>query len=170
MNDAASLLLHDGPAPGCDLSLFGQFVGAWDVDVTYYDYQGQNGTQPGEWVFFWVLEGRAIQDVWRVPPRAESLRTGAPIFGHGTTIRFPDRADGDWRCVWLGLAQGEVIEFVGRRVGAEIHLTHAKPDGAVLRWAFSEIPADRFHWRFDRSADGGGTWTRLQEMRARRRV
>jgi hypothetical protein len=169
MTNAVDLLLHDGPAAGRDLSLFGQFVGAWDVDVTYHDYQGQNGTRPGEWVFFWALEGQAVQDVWRVPPRAQSLRTGAPVFGHGTTIRFPDRAEGEWRCVWIGVAQGEVIQFVGRQSGEEIHLTHSRPDGVVLRWAFSDITADRFRWRFDRSADGGHAWALLQEMRARRR-
>ena len=53
------------------LMLFGQFVGAWDVDWGAFDADGaQSATERGEWVFGWVLEGRAVQDVWILPRRS----------------------------------------------------------------------------------------------------
>ena len=58
-------LQASGPHPdhGSDLILFGQFVGAWDVDVTNIEPDGTKKELKGEWHFGWVLEGRAIMDV-----------------------------------------------------------------------------------------------------------
>lgn len=57
------------------LQLFGQFVGSWDARVVNYKPDGSNSqTVEAEWHFGWVLEGRAIQDVWIAPKR--SLRAG----------------------------------------------------------------------------------------------
>ena len=61
-------------APGPDaehqakLMQFGCLVGSWDLDVVYYDESGAiKRRTPGEWHFGWVLEGRAIVDVWDGP-------------------------------------------------------------------------------------------------------
>ena len=58
-------LQASGPHPdhASDLILFGQFVGAWDVDVTNIEPDGTKKELKGEWHFGWVLEGRAIMDV-----------------------------------------------------------------------------------------------------------
>jgi hypothetical protein len=46
--------------------LFGQFVGAWDVDVTNITLDGTRKELKREWHFGWVLEGRAT---WIGPVR-----------------------------------------------------------------------------------------------------
>jgi hypothetical protein len=71
-----------GPHPDLaeDLKLFGQFVGAWDVDVTNIAADGTKQELKGEWHFGWALEGRAVMDVWITPRR--SLRGQAdPLEG-----------------------------------------------------------------------------------------
>ena len=76
------------------LMLFGQFVGAWDLDITLFDLDGTVRAEgEGEWLFGWVLEGCAVQDVLIRPPRRE--RTGASpteFWEYGTTIRLYARA------------------------------------------------------------------------------
>lgn len=150
------------------MMLFGQFVGAWDVQVTYRT-EGGTEVRSGEWLFDWILEGRGIQDVWRVPSRAESARTGAPIHGYGTTVRFYDPSIQAWRSTWHGVIKGEVICFVGRGVGEEIHLEDRSAAPRIRRWAFSAITQMSFHWRNEHSTDGGATWRLDQEMAALRR-
>lgn len=157
-----------GVADDAPLMLFGQFVGAWDVQVTYHTAAGRE-VRSGEWLFDWILEGRGVQDVWRVPSRAESARTGAPIHGYGTTVRFYDPAIQAWRSTWHGVVKGEVIAFVGNKVGEEIHLEDRSAAPELRRWAFSAITPASFHWRNERSADGGATWHLDQEMSALRR-
>src|SRR5262249_52253306 len=76
--------------------LFGQFVGSWDVEVINYKPDGSQETVPGEWHFGWVLDGRAIQDVWIAPKR--SLRAGNEEVGeYGATLRFYDPEIDAWR-------------------------------------------------------------------------
>src|SRR5947209_7751168 len=67
-------LLSPGPDPGHldAFSLFGQFVGAWELDWTGYARDGTATRARGEWLFSWVLDGRAVQDIWIVPSRAET--------------------------------------------------------------------------------------------------
>ena len=175
LDDPMADALVRGAAPSADsphaeeLMLFGRFVGAWDVDVAYHGPDGRTEVKRGEWLFGWVLEGQGVQDVWRVPSRAEAARTGAPLFGYGTTVRFYDPRLGAWRSTWHGLVKGEVIPFIGREVDGEIHLEHHEDGGQLRRWAFSDITHRSFRWRNERSVDGGRTWKPEQAMLARRR-
>ena len=67
----------DGPSAdrAGKMDLYGRFVGSWDLDVRQFSEDGRERRRAGEWHFGWALEGRAIQDVWIVPPRGE-LRHG----------------------------------------------------------------------------------------------
>ena len=166
-------LLSDGPHPehAEAAMLFGQFVGSWDVDVAWYEAGRVVRRARGEWHFAWVLEGRAVQDVWIVPPRSERSAGDADLYEYGTTLRFYDPGIDAWRSTWHGPMHGVVIPFIARKVGDEIVLQgrHAV-DGRPMRWVFSDIGADRFLWRSEASADEGGTWDLLQDFVVRRRA
>src|SRR5919201_5907172 len=149
-----------------ELALFGRFVGAWDVDVTNHRDDGSTNVHRGEWLWGWILEGRAVADVWTVPPRAD--RNGAPPLEYGATIRFYDAELGAWRVVWNGPMRGRQIVFVARPRGDEIVLEGREGDERV-EWIFSEIREHEFRWRAQMSRDDGETWTLVQEMRGRRR-
>ena len=153
------------------LQLFGQFVGSWDVEVTNYRSDGSSETIPAEWHFAWALGGRAIQDVWIAPSRA--ARVSGDFTGRdgewGATVRFYDEAINGWRSTWIGPRNRVVMPFLARNVGEEIVLEGSFTEGVTTRWIFSEITTDSFSWRAVESKDNGQSWTRLQEMRARRR-
>jgi hypothetical protein len=65
-DDLAAALLAAGPDPGraAELDLFGRFVGAWDVEWHGTFADGRPGTMTGELHFGWVMDGRAVQDVY----------------------------------------------------------------------------------------------------------
>lgn len=52
------------------MALYGWLIGSWALDVSEHLDDGSARRRPGEWHFGWALEGRAIQDVWIVPPAA----------------------------------------------------------------------------------------------------
>jgi hypothetical protein len=158
-----------GPAAdlASELMLFGQFVGDWDVAITYWHPDGTQEEDAGEWSFAWILEGHAVQDVWRIPSRAESERTGRPVRGLGTTIRFFDRTIGAWRSTWHGI-NGYVLAFIARQIADEIVLERSEGD-VITRWIFSEVQSDQFRWRNVTSTDNGSTWRHVQEMRVIRK-
>lgn len=146
--------------------IFAPFIGSWNLIVTWYGDDGAVTRQErGEWHFAWVLEGRAVQDVWIVPPRAE--RAGrTDLYEYGTSLRFFDPAAGAWRSTWIGPARHAVHTFTARRVGDEVVLETIPEDGTRMRWAFSDIGEDGFVWRNLREA--GADWRLTQDFRASR--
>jgi hypothetical protein len=98
----------DGPAAdrAGKMDLYGRFVGSWDLDVTQFSAGGTPRRRKGEWHFGWALEGRAVQDVWIVPPRGELRRGNAaatPIrtarrCGSTTPNSTPGGCSGPIRC------------------------------------------------------------------------
>lgn len=158
------------PAPPHEqeLMLFGQFVGSWVLDVIYYADDGSiRWRTPGEWHFGWVLEGRAIEDVWMVPPKAQRRPGPEPAGEYGVTLRFYDPRLRAWRSTWHGPVNGYVLPFVARPVSDEIVLEREE-SGVTTRWIFARIRPDSFYWRAVASADGGRTWRLDQEMFATR--
>lgn len=153
------------------LMQFGRLVGSWDLDVIYYDEAGAIRRRlPGEWHFGWALEGRAIEDVWVVPPRALRPPAGPPPGEYGVTLRFYDPRIDAWRSTWHGPVNGIVWPFIGRQIEDEMVLERTHEDGSLSRWIFSMITPETFHWRAVTSTDSGRTWRLEQEMRAKRRT
>lgn len=161
-----------GPYPPLrdELMLFGQFVGVWDMHVHLFDESGNTTyDQDAEWAFGWVLDGRAIQDVLTGP----NYRTGGTAPGErgiGTSIRTLEPGTSTWRVYFVSAAGKESILLRARQVGDEIWVEGPDTDGSQLRWTFTNIEPDRFHWKGFTSPDRGVTWRMEQEMLATRRT
>jgi hypothetical protein len=172
MVDLAGALAADGPhAEHAEaLMLFGRFVGEWEFDWACYDEAGERKlTERGEWIFAWVLEGRAIQDVWIIPERERRGQPGLPIGEYGTTLRLYDpRLDG-WLVTWNGPINGVRRTFIGRRSGDDIVQKGRTEEGDPMHWIFSEITPWSFHWTSVVSTDGEKSWQLREEMRVLRK-
>ena len=164
-------LLAHGPNPEMaeKLMLFGQFVGDWDIlEDRFYDSSGTRSLEEnlsrGGLHWGWVLDGRAVQDVWM----SIDEKTGRAK-SEGTTIRFYDEKIDAWQSVWISPTQGAVKKFVARQVGDEIVLEGKTTDGYPLRWIFSDITPNSFRWRAEETRDDGENWAIREEMLIRRR-
>ncbi len=167
-NSMLDALQAAGPHPdqASHLMLFGQFVGAWDVDDTILAPDGTKQEIKAEWHFGWALEGRAIIDVFIAPRR--SLRGPSESGEYGATLRFFDPTIQAWRSTWIGPGRHVVLPFIGGQVEDEIILEGSFEQGSRTRWIFSHIRPASFSWRSLESSDDGATWTTVQEMVARR--
>lgn len=157
--------------PGHEVLMqFGRLVGSWDLDVIYYAEDGSVRRRvPGEWHFGWVLEGRAVADLWMVPSRAERGSSEPPPGEYGLSLRFYDARIGAWRSTWHGPVHGIVWPFVAREIGDEMVLERTDDAGHLVRWIFADVREASFRWRAVKSADGGRTWRLEQTMEATRR-
>jgi hypothetical protein len=146
--------------------IFAPFIGAWDLDVTWYEDGARARREPGEWHFAWVLEGRAVQDVWIVPPRKSRSRS-AQLYEYGTSLRFYDPKIDAWRSTWIGPMTGAVYTFVARGDHQRVTLESTADATKARRWIFSDIGAESFKWEnFEQSE--GGAWLLVQDFAARR--
>ena len=149
--------------------LYGWLIGGWDLDIRNYWKDVSTLGLKGEAHFAWVLEGRAVQDVWIMPRRSD--RGGTYEHGvnsYGTTLRVWDPAIQAWRVTWINPAQGARCELVGRRIGADIVQVGQFPDGTPIRWMFTEITKDSFRWTGEALDADGKTWKLQGDFRARR--
>lgn len=170
-------VLHsEGPAADrvAGLALYAFLVGDWQTRIVAHEADGTRHESRGEIHADWVLEGRAIQDVWMTPPRAER-RPGEPLPSlpvtgawYGTTLRVYDPGLDAWHVLWSDPATQFYSRQIGRAVGRDIAQQGALPSGALLRWSFSDIEPDAFHWRAEASSDGGASWRLQVEVFARR--
>ncbi len=162
--DVFEMLAAPGPfAEFADkLMLFGQFVGSWDIDATWYQPDGTRRTGTGEWHFDWILGGRGIQDVL--------FASGAPAHQFGTTVRCYDSALDAWHLTWMQPTSGEYVNLLGRKIRDRIVCEEiGATNGKRACWSFTDITPDSFHWLGEVTSDDGVTWFLEQEMRATRR-
>jgi hypothetical protein len=136
--------------------VYGWLIGSWALDVRRFGVDGIERRGSGEVHFAWVLEGRAVQDVWIMPNT------------YGITVRVWDRAIQAWRVTWINPVSGARNELVGRRSGKDIVQVGTHSDGTPIRWIFSEITADFFLWTGEALEPDGNTWRLEAEFRARR--
>ena len=152
------------PSLGAEAKVFDQLVGAWDCDFSFHADNGSIRHKRGQVLFGWILDGRAIQDIWiTYPEKGEQERR------IGTSLRFFDTALQQWRVVFLGPQSNYIVVVQGGRQGDRIVLTGVDTDGAQIRWSFNDIGRDSFVWRGEKSRDGGTTWKLEEEHRMRRR-
>jgi hypothetical protein len=172
----ADALAAEGPAAdrAGRMDLYGWLIGSWDLDVTRFLPDGSKRQRKGEWHFGWILEGRAIQDVWIVPPRGE-LRRGdatANINSYGTTLRIYDPRIDAWQIQWIDPVTQNFLAMVGRKQGDDIVQLGKNADGCAIRWSFSQITPNSFRWcgetAREKDAAGGESWRLDVEFLARR--
>lgn len=149
------------PGPAADradkMGLYGWLIGDWTFDAVVNRDDGSQHKGRGEIHFGWVLDGRAIQDVWILPG----------IF-HGTTLRIYDPGLDAWHILWNDPLKQLYTRQLGRAQGADIVQLGKTETGALLRWTFTNIAADKFRWLGERSTDDGATWWLQSEFHVRR--
>jgi hypothetical protein len=116
--------------------------------------------------FAWVLEGRAVQDLWITPSRKDRVRAQT-LDWFGTTLRVFDPNTQSWRARWSDPVSQLDIDLVGRRVGDDIVQIGTR-GGQPLRWTFSQIRERSFRWEGHVLASDGVTWRLEVDMQLQR--
>lgn len=122
---------------------FGSLIGEWDIDWNDRIGTKEERHVKGEWIFSRVLNGTGIQDLFICPSREERKKVHESDEEYGTTIRIYNPATGNWE-IYYGCV-GEYIRLEAVKEDARIVLTE-KEQGR-MKWIFSEIEDNSFHWQ-----------------------
>ncbi|ACU91687.1 MAG: hypothetical protein E6494_06775 [Capnocytophaga sp.] len=144
MNEFIKALHYDKKDPRIpeEYDFFGALVGEWNIEWVDHLEADELRRVKGEWIFSWVLEGTAIQDVFIVPSRSERLQNKQPDAEYGTTLRIFNPRSSTWD-IFYG-CRGEAIRLTARtnEYGIRFHDKGLKAT-ANGRYLFETFPASR---------------------------
>jgi len=162
---AALQAMGPHPSLGDQAKVFGRLIGTWDAEYTEFSKDGRTTHFSGEVIDGWVMDGRAIQNLFIIYPSAS--RKDRFI---GTTLRYFDPKSGTWRVTFIDPENDSVARFSGGAVGDDRIVLHSQDaDGRETRWSFNDIGPDSFVFRDEVSRDGGKTWWVREEDHMKRR-
>jgi hypothetical protein len=165
--DMVTALQAMGPHPslGDQAKVFGRLIGTWDGEYTEFSNDGKATHSSGEWIFGWVMDGRAIQDLFIIHPSA-AHQAGFV----GTTLRFYDPKSQTWSVTFIDPENGAVETLTGSAVGDDrIVLLSKDSDGKESRWSINDIRRDSWIFRDEASSDAGKSWRLREEDHMKRR-
>ena len=147
---------HPAADRAASLALYGWLVGEWSFTGWIQPAGDRKHDIRGAIHAGWVLEGRALQDVWIVPG-----------FFHGTTLRIYDPGLDAWHIIWSDPLRQSYSRQMGRASGNDIVQDGANLNGATTRWSFVDRTNDSFRWLGERQASPD-TWALEAEFFVRR--
>lgn len=93
--------------------LYGRLIGSWALDVRhYYGLDVTSQSLEGEAHFGWVLEGRAVQDVFIVSQNSGQSGDSGKVITYGSTLRVWDPTIQAWRITWTNPARNHREEQI----------------------------------------------------------
>jgi hypothetical protein len=151
-------------ALGDQAQVLARLVGTWDVAYTDFAKDGKAIHRTGEFIVGWVLDGRAIQDLWIVNPSGK--RQDREVY---TDLHYFDPKTRTWRATFVDPEHGSEARFTGGPVGNDRFVLETQDmNSKQTRWSFNDIRPDSFVWRDEASRDGGKTWRLQSEYQMKR--
>lgn len=152
------------PALADHAQVLNRLVGTWDVKYTEFAKDGTTTHRTGEFIVGWIMDGRAIQDLWIVHP--SGTRKEREVY---TDVHWYDEKARLWRAAFVDPEHGSVAKFTGGPVGNDRYVLETADLGSKqTRWSFNEIRSDSFVWRDEASNDDGKTWMLQSEYQMKR--
>lgn len=142
-----------------------RLVGTWEVEYTDFGKDGKATHRTGKFIVGWIMDGRALQDLWIVNP--SGTRKDREVY---TDLLWFDPKSRTWHSAFVDPEHGSLARFTGGPVGDDGFVLETQDLGSKqTRWSISNLRSDSFAWRDEASNDGGKTWTLQAEYRMKRR-
>jgi hypothetical protein len=142
-------------------------TGEWDVAYIINSGTPDETLIAGEWLFTWINNGQAIQDVLSVPYQwQKSPANFTPL--QVTTTRMLNAK----RSTWEGfhIMNSSLVYFgVTKTPQNQIMEHYQTEDGQLIVWLYSDLSSTSFKVTISQSADKGATYTKVGEMWTKRR-
>lgn len=151
------LVSDQNPDAASGVEQYGQFVGTWTCVPSSRQEDGtqKEGKARPTWVWHYVLNGTAVQDVWIPDP--ENSPAGASM---GTNLRVYDPESDTWQMVWATETLGGFQTFTAKMHNGDIVMRGDIAAGQfpahLARITFHNISNDHFDWKYEASAQGDG--------------
>jgi hypothetical protein len=166
---AEALISRDrSPEIAASEDVYAKLLGVWSVEARDRTDNGTFQVTEGEWLFARTLEGRAVQDVWIAPTRANRRAAAPRANRYGSSVRTFDPQARTWQVTWFNPVTGAFNVLQTRMDADRIVQEGTVGNGERIRWIFQEITDQTFHWTGERQL-ADGSWRLEAEFFGRRR-
>ena len=144
---------------------FGQLAGIWNAEQNVRNKDGtwSDETTRGEWRWYYILDGHAIQDDWF------GADTTSRFQWVGTNIRIYNPEERQWNMAWIDKNNRRLATFTATQVNERIIMEGTNAKGRQIKNIFSNINEKSFDWSQQWTFDGGGTWLEVARIHCRRK-
>lgn len=157
-------LVAAGPNPDApaEVKQYGALEGTWQCESTNRQPDGSWQEVPGvaTWSWYYVLNGHAVQDVWKPAAASGSW---------GTNLRTFDAEKKQWNMVWVTQTQPEFDHYTATYSDGMIVMRGENPPrntpAHAARITFFNMTEQHFNWTYEGTAPGTDTgWTEFSRM------
>lgn len=136
-----------------EYDFYGKLIGNWDILWVENEGTANERKVKGEWLFSWILDGTAVQDLFIVPSRSERKINPQPDGEYGATIRIYNPNTHHWD-IYYGCT-GSSFRLEGKKENESIVQTEISE--GKMKWIISDITEDSFKWK-KLICDDNGVW------------
>ncbi len=158
------------PDATAETAHWGRLAGEWDCTLdALVGGRWFNGATKATWIWKYVLDGFAVQDLWFV-----KWINLAPALAHvnrdvsGTNLRMYLPAEKRWEAVWFTNGANTTSRFDAISTEDEIVMTGTNAQANPVRITFFAMTENTFEWKSESSEDGGETWKETSRIHGRR--
>lgn len=146
------------PSAPPETETLGQLAGVWIAEQITRNRDGSWSDKKtyGEWRWYYILNGHAIQDDWISLPPDDSPSKN-PL-GYGTNIRIYNPKEKQWLMAWIDTSTRGLAIFTAVNEPGKVIMTGHETNGQRARNTFYNITKDSFDWVKEWTMDEGKTW------------
>ena len=122
--------------------------------------------QQREWLWYYILDGHAIQDDFVVVFKDESGNSLRRVVG--TNIRIYNAEEKRWHMAWISSKARRLAAFTAVNEGDRVIMRGVNDQGRDVRNTFFDISRDSFDWEQAWTFDDGASWLPVARIHATR--
>ncbi|WP_420320844.1 hypothetical protein [Flagellimonas sp.] len=146
---------------------WGQLVGNWDIVVEMLDASGEiKHSFNGEWNWFYVLNGMAIQDVFILPKRKEA--TDQNLF-YGIGLRIYNEKLNKWQTAYMDTSNRQMDMGEAISTAEKITLMETNRKKEKIRITYFDFQNNTFKWQQEVYNEDKKAWQITQLIHATRK-
>ncbi|MBL1214880.1 MAG: hypothetical protein HND52_16095 [Ignavibacteriae bacterium] len=144
--------------------LLNKLIGTWatkSISRSTSDGQWKKDTTIAAWIWYKILQDKAIQDDWYANTTPDKLDEAASM---GTNIRIYNEKEKKWYMGWIDTFNYKLLSFTASETDDTLTMEGNDAQGRPVRNVFSNITENSFDWAQQWTFDDGKSWVDVAKI------
>jgi len=165
---STSILYSQGFKENGKNNLLDRLIGTWatkSISRSTTDGTWKTDTTTASWVWYKILQDKAIQDDWYANTTPDKLEEATSM---GTNIRIYNEKEKKWYMGWIDTFNYKLQTFTATEENGVLTMEGNNAQGRPVRIVFSNVTENSFDWAQQWTFDEGKTWVDVSKIWGKR--